>query len=713
MKQKLYARISLLVAASLWTVSLVASEVTLWTSPRTKDLGDIVGAYSYTIDVDKLCLKNAGVVVAYPPSTVDGMTLYGWQPVSGHMTIPSIINGWDVNNNYRTIIVNSIAPDTLDSNVSPFQKLTSVTIGEGIIELGGVGAFYGANGLKSASLPSTLKTIGNNSFRNCSALTSIDIPDSVETIGTRAFFGCSNLRIVKSPTSLTIIGERAFQDAGVVSVDLSDTCVSIGQYAFSGCTSLSHVNLGSCTGIGNYSFQNCSNLISVDFPASMQFIGNSAFVGCSALSRIHFSERLLTIGESAFSRCAAISELDLPDGLTTIGEKAFQYCTGVSRLVIPSSVTSVGPSTFNNCAPRELVEGAFWTMTYSNVTNFTLLPGAAVFGNKFRNSAALEKVTIPDTVTKIEAEAFKGCTNLSCAIIPDSVEIVGNSAFYNCKSLPALPLLGGSVTNWGSSVFRYCTGVSKLSVPGNMKTIPDYMFANCSNLVDVVVSEGIETIAQTAFLYDDLIRSLSLPSTAANLSYGSYSNTDYAKNLEAATFHQLHPPKNVAEAFLRNFTGIAYYPPDYAGEWNAALSDAGLSGYGKSWSEAQEDEPGAVDVDGVNVPYGWLAKYGLVSRASPEVAARAETGKFTASGKVMEVWQDYMAGTDPTDRTSQFTAQISITNGLPCVSWSPNLNTNGVVRIYTILGKENLTDDVEWTPTNSTHRFFRVRIDMP
>lgn len=82
---------------------LVASEVTLWTSPRTKDLGDIVGAYSYTIDVDNLRLKNAEVVVASPPSTADGMTLYGWQPVSGHMTIPSIINGWDVNNNYRTI----------------------------------------------------------------------------------------------------------------------------------------------------------------------------------------------------------------------------------------------------------------------------------------------------------------------------------------------------------------------------------------------------------------------------------------------------------------------------------------------------------------------------------------------------------------------------------------------------------------------------------
>lgn len=246
-----------------------------------------------------------------------------------------------------------------------------------------------------------------------------------------------------------------------------------------------------------------------------------------------------------------------------------------------------------------------------------------------------------------------------------------------------------------------------------MKTIPDYMFANCSNLVDVVVAEGVETIAQTAFLYDDLIRRLSLPSTAANLSYGTYSNTDYAKNLEVATFHQLYPPKNVVKAFLRNFAGIAYYPPDYADEWEATLSDAGLSEYGKPWSAAQEDDPGYVDVDGVNVHYGWLAKYGLISHTSPEAAARAGTGKFNAHGTSQEVWQDYVAGTDPTDKTSQFTALISITNGVPYVSWSPNINTNGVVRKYTILGKESLSDAIDWAPTNSTHRFFTVRVEMP
>lgn len=72
-----------------------------------------------------------------------------------------------------------------------------------------------------------------------------------------------------------------------------------------------------------------------------------------------------------------------------------------------------------------------------------------------------------------------------------------------------------------------------------------------------------------------------------------------------------------------------------------------------------------------------------------------------------------MAGTDPTDLNSRFSAAISMTNGVPYITWSPNLNTNGIVRKYTILGKERLTDTADWVPTNSTHRFFKVKVEMP
>ena len=48
------------------------------------------------------------------------------------------------------------------------------------------------------------------------------------------------------------------------------------------------------------------------------------------------------------------------------------------------------------------------------------------------------------------------------------------------------------------------------------------------------------------------------------------------------------------------------------------------------------------------------------------------------------------------------------------VSWSPNLNTNGMMRTYKVYGSETLENGGEWQyPTNSLHRFFKVMVEMP
>ena len=113
------------------------------------------------------------------------------------------------------------------------------------------------------------------------------------------------------------------------------------------------------------------------------------------------------------------------------------------------------------------------------------------------------------------------------------------------------------------------------------------------------------------------------------------------------------------------------------------------------------------------VPYSWLAGYNLGPDSDFETAAKQVTGKVDATGRAMSVWQDYVTGTDPTNPDDTFYAMIAISNGMPCVTWTPNLNTNGEVRVYTVLGKTNLTDAAWVCPTNSAHRFFKVKVEMP
>jgi len=70
-------------------------------------------------------------------------------------------------------------------------------------------------------------------------------------------------------------------------------------------------------------------------------------------------------------------------------------------------------------------------------------------------------------------------------------------------------------------------------------------------------------------------------------------------------------------------------------------------------------------------------------------------------------------GTDPTKQDDFLLTVISLTNNVPYVSWIPNLNTNGEVRVYTVMGKTNLTDAAWTCPTNAAHRFFKVKVELP
>jgi hypothetical protein len=106
----------------------------------------------------------------------------------------------------------------------------------------------------------------------------------------------------------------------------------------------------------------------------------------------------------------------------------------------------------------------------------------------------------------------------------------------------------------------------------------------------------------------------------------------------------------------------------------------------------------------VPVPYTWLDDYGLVIGEDYEAAGYADS-----DGDGYVAWEEYVAGTVPTNIVSRFLSNITMVNGLLTIEWMPDL---GGERTYTIFGKTNLVDSAWMTPTNASTRFFRIGIDM-
>ena len=115
----------------------------------------------------------------------------------------------------------------------------------------------------------------------------------------------------------------------------------------------------------------------------------------------------------------------------------------------------------------------------------------------------------------------------------------------------------------------------------------------------------------------------------------------------------------------------------------------------------------------VPVPYNWICSY--FPHTSPEYDRLEAAARKLAANGVDTVEEAYIAGLNPTNQVSKFMAKMELRDGVPVVTWEPDLNENGSKseRLYKVYGKESLSD-VDWVyPTNTLHRFFKVTVEMP
>ena len=110
-------------------------------------------------------------------------------------------------------------------------------------------------------------------------------------------------------------------------------------------------------------------------------------------------------------------------------------------------------------------------------------------------------------------------------------------------------------------------------------------------------------------------------------------------------------------------------------------------------------ETAGQDVDDHVVPAAWRTLHGLGDTSAD----------LDSDGDGLTDWEEYVAGSNPVDPTSIFRISISMENGTPVLSNIPDL---GSARQYTLEGKARLSDASWQTPTNSTHRFFRAKVNL-
>ena len=277
--------------------------------------------------------------------------------------------------------------------------------------------------------------------------------------------------------SITKIREEAFYHCPMLtSVTIPDSVTEIGDRAFSGCSSLTSVAIGnSVTSIGDCAFSYCSKLTSVTIPDGVTEIGEDAFCDCTSLKSVTIPDSVTSIGANAFQGCTSLTSVTIPDSVTTIGRFAFSGCSSLTSLTIPNSVTEIGADAFNDCSSLEYYQSdnslylgndqnpylVLIRAKGQNTTPFTINENTRfIYDSAFSYYfASFESIKIPNSVTRIGADAFNGCYLLTSIIIPDSVTEIGVRAFVDCTSLTSVTI-PDSVTEIGDHAFRNCSSLT-------------------------------------------------------------------------------------------------------------------------------------------------------------------------------------------------------------------------------------------------------------
>lgn len=166
----------------------------------------------------------------------------------------------------------------------------------------------------------------------------------------------------------------------------------------------------------------------------------------------------------------------------------------------------------------------------------------------------IESVTLPDSLTTIEKNAFYNCEKLKSVTIPQNVSSIGLAAFVEGLSESSLTeikvdpenpyfsekdgvvfskdgtklivfpsgrsgdyQIPDGTVSVGDYAFYYCVNVSSITIPGSVRSLGEGAFGNCSSLTKTVLNEGLEEIGEYAFQSSSGIRDIIIPASVKSV----------------------------------------------------------------------------------------------------------------------------------------------------------------------------------------------------
>ena len=488
------------------------SQVTVGTGLTELGNGAFAGDYS---------LANVRFDSSNPKFTCDEGAIYnknGWD------TLYQLLAGRKADSYVMPSSVEKIKPYAFWGN----YNLESVRISSKVKEISAY-AFSNCKNLTSVEVPYSVKNIDMKAFEDCVRLREIELPLSVSTIHSTAFDGCTKLNIIAEPGTvasdfaqtlvLDDIEVSEYEEAPIPSNsddesgdegEIPQITAPVDYYH-----EVSHMNAmaeeenasvkGKTRVIGQEAYVMIDNSqASVNVGSTGEVLGgvpesdieqytdtvpglsgsddakggsfpkytvvNGSVIAAQAyydddMTSYEIPDGITRLGEFSFAR-SNLTSIRIPGSVEEIGYAAFYHCDQLTDVVIPGSVQNIEAAAF-----AQTPWFANWMQNVGS-DNYLIVGDGILLAYKGNDNI----VSVPGSVKRIGAEAFKGCTGIEKVILPNSVEVIGEAAFDGCSRLTEIEG-GNSVREIRDRAFAGCP-IGTVHIPASAEKIGLRAFDN-------------------------------------------------------------------------------------------------------------------------------------------------------------------------------------------------------------------------------------------
>lgn len=467
------------------------------------------------------------------------------------------------------------------------ENITSVYLPDSVTELefykngenDYTGCFYGCTALASVRLPEGLQKLPAGTFSGCESLASITIPDSVKEVGEDAFSGTAIIDQQK--------GAAKYAGNWLVDYDYSQEELVVRD---------------GTRGIAKperwyNSDEELQDLKRLVIPDSVEYIGVLSDRMTENLTEVEMPEHLYRGCLYRFygSPWAESQKTILDNGMVVMGDVLVDASMMEGDVTVPDGIRAVAGEAFN-----------LWGPSFEEPTH------------------SITRVTLPDSVVRLEDGAFFGCTTLEEVNLPSRLEYLGdifarenwgNFTPYDVHVTGALPDTLKEISKFALS----SQNVETLRYPSHMQRLPEgyasgggWSASLADSAKEVILPEGLKEISDLSFIGADFT-DITIPASVTSIGSGAFAD---CQNLTDVYYEGTREEwKNVHV--------------DYSGYWyihNSHLWDADIHFLGDANELGDVNADGIVSVSDVVMLQKWLLQTGkLIKPENADVCADGVT----------------------------------------------------------------------------------------